>query len=525
VGPRILEDGQKLQKYLFMLSCGLCQFKKIIKTELEKIIPLLRSPITGSTTWIMCFALYFVLSYPLQAGALGETPYHQVPGLIDLRSSFSDGAHGIEELVRIARSRGFKVLFINDHDRISVSYGLPPFRRIFKYTREYPSIATHGTENYLNAIRMAADKYPDTIIIPGCLTSPFYYWTGSWIKRDLTLHEYDRKILILNFEKPEDYEGIPSISNGFSLRHTKALLPGVGLFLVPLVIGVIFLKWRGPYRLLGTAIIVISTLAIIDYNPFRGSLYHPYAGDQGIGPYQELINYVNERGGYSFWNYPEQRSGIRRHGSIRVNTPPYPQVIQESTDYTGFAAIYGDRITLTDPGKEWDRVLNEFCRGERKRAPWAISTADFHEEGRWGLKLGDYPTTFLVREFSKRAVLEALEKGRMYCSRSDGRKWPRLYYFYVSSTRSGRAYMGDTLDTPALPLIKFRVSYYPETPEPITILLIRGGELIETFTGRAPLEIEYVDRRITPGKMTFYRIMDGKKHLTSNPIFVRYRGS
>ncbi|MBW1999576.1 MAG: hypothetical protein JRJ29_16650 [Deltaproteobacteria bacterium] len=490
---------------------------------MKKAISSPRGPITSSMTWLIGFALSLVLSYPLAVSASDETPYHQVPGLIDLRSSFSDGAHGIEELVRIARSRGFKVLFINDHDRISVSYGLPPFRRIVKYTREYPSIATHGTEKYLNAIRVAAAKYRDTIIIPGCITSPFYYWTGSWVRGNLTLREYDRKMLILNFEKPEDYEGIPSIGNDFSLRYTKTLLPGVGLFLVPLVIGVIFLKWKGRYRLMGIAIIIISALAIIDYNPFRGSLYHPYAGDQGIGPYQELINYVRERGGYSFWNYPEQRSGIRRQGPIRVSTPPYPQVIHESQDYTGFAAIYGDRITLIDPGREWDRVLNEFCAGERRRAPWAISTADFHEEGRWGLKLGAYPTTFLVREFSKKAILEALEKGRMYCSRSDGRKWPRLDYFHVSSTDSGRAYMGETLNASSSPLIKFKVSYYPETPAPITILLIRGGELVETFTGRAPLEIEYVDRSVTPGKMTFYRIMDGKKHLTSNPIFVVYR--
>ena len=54
--------------------------------------------------------------------------YEAVPGLIDLRSNFSDGTHSIEGLARIASSRGFKVIFINDHDRIALSYGFPPLQ-------------------------------------------------------------------------------------------------------------------------------------------------------------------------------------------------------------------------------------------------------------------------------------------------------------------------------------------------------------------------------------------------------------
>ena len=76
-----------------------------------------------------------------------------------------------------------------------------------------------------------------------------------------------------------------------------------------------------------------------------------------VSPFQELINFVNERGGMTFWNYPEQKSGVRRHGPIKVNTPPYPQVLYQSKDYTGFASIYGDNIKATDPGMAWDRIL------------------------------------------------------------------------------------------------------------------------------------------------------------------------
>jgi hypothetical protein len=43
-------------------------------------------------------------------------------------------------------------------------------------------------------------------------------------------------------------------------------------------------------------LIIFSILAIVDFNPFRSSLFSPYEGDQGIAPFQELINYVNQEG-------------------------------------------------------------------------------------------------------------------------------------------------------------------------------------------------------------------------------------
>ena len=466
--------------------------------------------------------IIFFLAGPSVVGAAQDGPYVAVPALIDLRTNFSDGSHTIEELVALARSRGFKVLFINDHDRIALSYGVPPFRRILRYKKEYSSIMTHGPDKFLEEINRVSKIYPDMIIIPGCTTSAFYYWTGSWLKKDLTVHEYDRKILILNFTRAEDYKLIPNVENKWSMKNAEELLPGVVVFLIPLFIGFILLRGKGFYRLLGFFLVIVSILAVVDYNPFRSSLYSPYAGDQGIKPFQEMIDFVNQRGGYAFWNYPEQRSGIRRHGPINVDTPPYPQVLHQSRRYTGFSAIYGDNITITEPGKEWDKVLNEYCRGERKRPPWGISTATFHQDGRLGLKLGAFPTTLLIKKFSREGILEALKKGRMYSSRGDGRVWPRLDYFNIYGEINEMAYMGETLATSHFPVIKFKVSYQSPKPKPTTLHLIRGGTLIKTFSSDTPVEVEYMDHQIPPGETTYYRLMDARKLLTSNPIFVRY---
>jgi hypothetical protein len=468
-------------------------------------------------------SLSMLTAQPSRAEFNSTDPYMAVTGLADLRSTFSDGTHSIEEIVQMAESRGFRVVFINDHDRIVLSYGIPPFRRILRYKKEFPSIMTHGAEKYLREIERLSKKYPNVIIIPGCITSAHYYWTGSWLKKDLTVNEYDRRILIFNLDKPDDYALIPTPHNRLSLRYTKELLPGLAIFLIPLFIGIILARWRGFYRWMGIFLITFSVLAIVDYNPFRSSRFSTYESSHGIAPFQELIDYANERGGLCFWNYPEQRSGIRKYGPIKVNTPPYPEVLHQSRNYTGFAAIYGENVTVTDPGKEWDSVLNEYCRGERSKPAWGISTADFHKDGDSVRRLGAYPTTFLVREFSKRGVLEALEKGRMYCSLGKGNVWPKLDYFNVLGKAGEKFYMGETATTSQYPIIKFRVSYETEKPIPMKILLIRGGTVLDEFEGMPPMEIKYTDEEIPPEKKTYYRLIDSRKHLTSNPIFVKYR--
>ena len=120
----------------------------------------------------MALLLFFILFAPdppfLFAESAIEAPYKAVPGLMDLRSQFSDGKHSIDELVLMARARGFKVLFINDHDRIQLSFGIYLFRNVFRYKKEFPSIMTHGPKHFLKEIERISKKYPDMIIVPGC---------------------------------------------------------------------------------------------------------------------------------------------------------------------------------------------------------------------------------------------------------------------------------------------------------------------------------------------------------------------
>ncbi len=95
----------------------------------------------------------------------------------------------------------------------------------------------------------------------------------------------------------------------------------------------------------------------------RPSPFDAYHGKQGAAPYQLFIDAVSQKGGLTFWNYPETRSGVRTLGPIQVSTLPYPGMLLETKNYTGFAALYGDTITVTEPGNVWDMVLKEYLPG------------------------------------------------------------------------------------------------------------------------------------------------------------------
>jgi hypothetical protein len=230
-----------------------------------------------------------------------------------------------------------------------------------------------------------------------------------------------------------------------------------------------------------------------------------------------------------FWNHPETLSGKGKLGPIFRDTPPYPQLLKESKNYSGFAALYGDAITITEPGNIWDKVLIEYCSGVRTNPVWGISSADFHREGGAGDKLGNYPTFFLVKSKTKKDILDALKKGRMYACRGDADS-PRLILedFSISDSKSSqKVVMGEEIFSKDYPSINIRISTTDsEKGNSITVRLIRSGNLLETFSAETPFSINFEDDFFEPGKKIYYRLdaIDKKlRKLVSNPIFVQFK--
>ena len=448
--------------------------------------------------------------------------YIQIPGLIDLRSTFSDGELDIASLVKLAKARGFGVVFLNDHDRLAVEYGIPPFRNVFKKRVELPSINKNGPEKFLQSIQSEQRRNRDVIIIPGSETAPFYYWTGSYFGGNLTAHNHERRILTIGLDDPEDYKTLPILHNGYSTKYAKTVLPNLIIYALPFFIGLLLLRRRGSSKIFGIFVCVLSLLAMYNTNPFKSSPYDQYHGEQGIAPYQTLIDYVTSRGGLTFWNYPETHSGSQKMGPIHVKTPPYPEVLKQSHGYTGFAALYGDTITITEPGNLWDQVLLEYCMGKRERPVWGIATADFHKEKGSGEKLGNFPTVFLVRKKTKKEILFAMKEGRMYACRG---KYPQrmiLNDFSVCSCACEvKSYSGEEIILTGTPKIQIALSLNKPSRKKVIVRLIRSGKRIETFMGPLPMKIDYEDRHLPKGQKGYYRIdVRGIGALTSNPIFV-----
>jgi hypothetical protein len=452
----------------------------------------------------------------------GCEDYQQVSGLIDLRTTFSDGSHDLQYLVELARKRGFGVLVINDHDRMAMEYGVLPFRHIIKKRVERNSIHKRGAGEYLNAIKEAGSAYPDMIIIPGSETAPFYYWSGSFLKKNLTAHNHERRILTVGLETEEDYQDLPILHNGLSTRFVGKFMPAVLMFCIPLFLGLVLLREKGSYRIAGIMIAGVSLLLVINASPFRSTPFDQYHGDQGIAPYQLLIDYVKQRGGMSFWNYPETKSGTRKMGPILVHTPPYPQALMESKGYTGFAALYGDEITVTEPGNIWDKILKEYCAGRRDMPAWGIAAADFHREGESGEKLGNFPTVFLVKNRTKDEIVRALKSGKMYACRGNYPLIAKLEEFAVSSsTGEVKGISGDEISVAGFPRIRISLSSDRALESLVQVRLIRSGQAIARFEGQLPLEIEHEDKDIRKGLKEYYRMdLHGYGTIVSNPIFV-----
>jgi len=446
-------------------------------------------------------------------------------GLIDLRSNFSDGAYDVETLVRTAKERGFSVVVINDHDRMALEYGLPPLRNLVKKREEKGSINRWGASSWLHTIREVEKKYPDMIVIPGTETAPFYHWTGSPVTGDLTAWNHERRILTVGLDTPEDYETLPVLHNGFSTRWMNLALPGIFALLAALAVGAVMIRWKGHYRIAGIAVAVLSVTFIANSDPFRSSPFDPYRGDQGIAPWQLLIDDVRAKGGLTFWNHVETQSGVREMGPIKVHTAPHPEVLDESRGYTGFAVLYGDTVTVTEPGGLWDRLLADYCRGYREHPAWGIATAHYHRENGAGEQLGNFQTGFFVEKLTRKDVLEALRTGRTYAYRGTYPKFARLDEFSVSSADGDRrAVSGEQIALKGNPVIRIRISGDPESQAAVRVRLIRSGELVKVFEGPLPLSIRYEDEYFRPGERAFYRI-DMQEHgtLVSNPIFVDYR--
>jgi hypothetical protein len=460
----------------------------------------------------------------LQAKTTLAEEFMQLPGVIHVYSTFSSGKYSIEKLVSKAKTKGLEVIILTDHDLVRMEYGIPPLRNLIKKKEERKSIIKIGPEKYLAEIKRQNRRQADVIVIPGVQSSPFYYWTGSPFKKNLTAHDYRKELLLIGMQDAEDYRQLPILHNGFSNRYFKDLLPRNILFLAAFLFGLYLLSHKKIYKIIGSFVAGFSILLLFNNHPFQSSRFDPYHGDQAIAPYQEVIDYVGQRNGLTFWAHPESNysaAGVRM-GSAKLMTKHYPEDFIIARGYTGFSSIYGDTITATDPGKHWDQVLGQYCAGLRATPIWGIAGADFHVEKN-GVDLDTFQTIFMVNSKTVAEVLRALSNGRFYAVRKSNQPRLSLERFQITDPTTGKKVtMGAGLKVTSIPLVEGKVSASDNKRIWVKVSVVRDGKLWQTFEGQTPLEFHLADTDKWTGK-TFYRvdIRSGTfGRLLSNPIFV-----
>ena len=470
------------------------------------------------------FILSLIVLLLFPAKMILAQEFMQLPGVIHVHTTFSSGKYSIEQLVSNAKEKKLEVLVLTDHDLVVMEYGLPPLRNIIKKRKERKSVLQNGSQLYLAEIERQNNLQNDVIIIPGVQSSPFYYWTGSPFKKNLTAHDYRKELLLIGMQNPLDYRQLPVLHNGFSKRYFSRLLPRSVIFLISFFLGLYLFSQKKMLKVLGVLIGIASLFLLINHHPFKSSRFDSYHGDQGLEPYQEVIDYVAQRQGLTFWAHPESNYSVAgvRLGPVKLITEHYTKDLIDAKNYTGFSAIYGDTITATNPGKQWDRVLNAYCQGLRRSSAWAIAGADFHKEKK-GVQLDTFQTIFMVKKKTADDVLDALSNGRVYAVRKSNEPRLVLEKFQVTDTITAKkAIMGQGLNLKSIPVLEGRVSAFDNRRMTVHVSLIRGGKTWQSFGGLTPLEFHFADQDNWSGK-TFYRveIRDGTHgKLLSNPIFV-----
>jgi hypothetical protein len=469
-----------------------------------------------------------------------EGAFLQVKGAFHVHTSFSTGALSLEELVEEAQREGIGSVIFAENFLLRYEYGLFPFRGLVKKVVEEPSVLRWGIGRWLHSVEAAQARFPDVILIPGVEVVPYYYWTGSLIRGDLTLRDTQKNVLAVGLDKAEEYLKIPAIGNGgaLSLQLSRLVKSALGLVFIGLGILLVrkereqkiklkrfLVKVRKRYRLPGLLALGIGALLLLE--GFTGSGLDPYQGDLGIEPYQRVINSVETAGGMVFWSYPEARDFRKEAfgplGPVTIRTEPHPEVLLQSRGYTGFGAVYQDNVSFTDPGGEWDQLLLEYTQGHRARPAWGIGELGYHGPPKG---LGDVLTVFLVPERTKGAILNALKVGRFYSVHPKPDYRLALEDFTIG--RNGkREWMGGELEVDEEgPLsIHLRIDASDGQERAFTLRLIRSGKLLGVIKDKTPFAKTLEATSPDVGQREFFRIELVKPHrLLSNPIFVRRRG-
>lgn len=467
----------------------------------------------------------------------------QVPVAIQISSKISDGKYTISEIVHIAKKNAMQAVIITERDLMRWEYGLWPLRNLIKKKVETGSVLRYGVLRYLQDIDTAQKNNPDILVLGGIESAPFYYWQGFPLDDTFSIHNWHKHMLVFGLKSTKDYLHLPVIGNKrglvlpFRFKNVFYLLwPLFMLFAGILLIFKKQFSYRdeygrrlGPYarksRWLGLVIVIVACFFLIDNFPFLDVRFSQYEGDLGVMPYQNLIDYVNQKHGLTFWAHPEAKN-IERNGRITIETNEHTADLLETESYTGFAVFYEGYEKVGTPGGIWDEILQQYCRGVRKKPVWAIGGLSFDSSGDLDGLMKDLRNICLVPQFNQAELIDAFREGRNYVVKGKLSSQFILDKFVVrNQTNSLKKIMGQEIEVESAPFLEISGHFLHGQPQPFKIRLIRGGKVIQSFDADSSFDITFKDEQPPGEKKTYYRLEIGAGDFMciTNPIFVVYR--
>lgn len=461
-----------------------------------------------------------------------------------VHSAVSTGSLTLDELAERAERMGIDALILSENFVLRYEYGVPPLRGVFRRSVSLPSVVQHGIGRFLKEIEETQARHPRVLLVPGVEVAPHYYWTGSLLDRNLTMHNAQRNLLVFGLAREADYRTLPVTGNNgssqFGLAAAANMLPV--LLLLPALwlwrhrsyrsvrVGVVLHRVERRHRMPAMGLAVAALALSVNAWPFATPVFSQYDADLGDRPYQAVIDLVSARGGVAVWSMPEARD-VSVHsfgplGTVTVKTDPYTDILPRTTGYAGFGGLYQDTRTAAEPGGIWDRLLADYLAARRTTPPFAYGEIAFHTPGEAGIELNQVLNVFRVRERSVAGVVEAMRAGHVYAVAEPNRVlgW-RLERFDVGIDDGERAATsGDVFTRNGAEdvVIRVEVSGSAAGQKPVTLVVVRTGQIIASATGNLPLNQRFVDRALPAGQGAYYRVeVHGEGEILSNPIFVK----
>ncbi|MEK6527166.1 MAG: hypothetical protein AABZ22_09855 [Nitrospirota bacterium] len=474
----------------------------------------------------------------------GGTGLRPLVAAFHVHSSVSTGGLSLDQLAEQAETLGLEAVILSDNFVLHYEYGVLPLRGVFRRTVNLSSVLDHGVEQYLAEVADVQARHPHVLLVPGIEVAPHYYWTGSLLDRNLTLHNSQKNLLVLGLSGAEDYAALPVTGNPASYRYRwdSALNLTPGLLFVPAAwlwrrrtyrttrVGVVPHKIATQYRASALMVAGLALLLLLNAIPISQPVFSIYDDGLGYRPYQAVIDTVTARGGVAVWSLPEARDfsvhSFGPLGKVTIKTDPYPEALILTTGYAGFGGVYEDTRTATQPGGTWDQVIDLYLNGQRASPPFASGEVAFHGPGHDTKSLDRVLTVLWVRERTLAGLTEAMRAGRMYGVEQYRKEFGlRLDAFRVECQGGTRwAGPGETLDPQGARdrSVHLAVSATDHKAHPISVTIIRSGQVVARLAGETPFEHRYVDDQVSPEARIAYRLeIRGDGEILSNPIFVR----